>query len=221
MLTGRRVFQGDDVTDVLVAVLSKDADWTALPAATPPAIRRLLRRSLERDAHRRLADIADARLELEEAQTTSGDEVAPAPPPRVALWRRLVLPVGAALVAGALAGVVAWTMKPAPPRPVTRFSIVLPADAAFSPGDATRRVLAVSPDGSRIAYIVDGQLYLRARNQLAAVPMARAGGVPFFSPDGQWLGFWTEGELRKVSVNGGAPVSIATTPLRMGRNMGV
>ena len=88
MLTGRRAFQGDDVTDVLVAVMSKEPDWTALPAATPRAIRRLLRRTLERDVHRRLADIADARLELEDALTTSGDEIVSAPPPRLAWWRQ-------------------------------------------------------------------------------------------------------------------------------------
>ena len=92
MVSGRRVFEGDDVTDVLVAVMSKEPDWTALPAATPRAIRRLLRRSLERDVHRRLADIADARLELEDALTAPGDEIVSAPPPRLAWWRRLVLP---------------------------------------------------------------------------------------------------------------------------------
>ncbi len=87
MLAGRRIFRGDDVTDVLVAVLSQEPDWTALPAATPPAIHRVLRRSLERDRRRRLADIADARLELDEALIAPAIEAVPAAGPRAALWQ--------------------------------------------------------------------------------------------------------------------------------------
>jgi eukaryotic-like serine/threonine-protein kinase len=218
MLTGRRAFQGDDVTDVLVAVMSKEPDWTALPTATPRAIRRLLKRTLERDVHRRLADIADARLELEDALTTSGDEIVSAPPPRLAWWRRRVLPAGTAVAAAAVAGFVAWTMKPdVVSRPVTRFAIALSASDEFSTAQATRNVVAVSPDGSRVAYMANGRLYLRARDQLLAVAIEN-GGSPFFSPDGRWLGFWEAGQLRRVSVNGGAPVAVASTPLVWGAN---
>jgi serine/threonine-protein kinase len=134
----------------------------------------------------------------------------------VALWRTLVLPAGIAVVAAALAGVVAWTMKPAVSRPVTRFSITLPADDEFSPVIATRTVVAVSPDGSRIAYVSSGPLHVRARDQLADVTIVGSGGSPFFSPDGQWLGFWDEGQLKRVSVNGSASVPIAKMPTIFG-----
>jgi eukaryotic-like serine/threonine-protein kinase len=215
MLAGRRVFQGDDVTDVLVAVLSKEPDWTALPAATPPAIHRVLRRSLERDRRRRLADIADARLELEEALIAPAIEAVPAAGPRAALWRRLMLPIGSAVVAASLAGWVAWTMRPVVSRPVTRFSITLPAGGRFLPIESTRHLVAVSPDGSRIAYVANGRLYLRMRDQLPAVAITEAVS-PFFSSDGQWLGFWQEGQLKKVSVNGGAPIVLCASANPLG-----
>jgi hypothetical protein len=152
-----------------------------LAKAIEPDVASSAKRSLERDVRRRQADIADARMELEEALTTPGSEVVPASPPRVALWRTLVLPAGIAVVAAALAGVVAWTMKPAVSRPVTRFSITLPADDEFSPVIATRTVVAVSPDGSRIAYVSSGPLHVRARDQLADVTIVGSGGSPFFS----------------------------------------
>jgi Tol biopolymer transport system component len=217
MLAGRRIFRGDDVTDVLVAVLSKEPDWTALPAPTPPAIHRVLRRSLERDRRRRLADIADARLELEEALIAPAIEAVPAAGPRAALWRRLMLPIGSAVVAASLAGWVwvAWTMRPAVSGPVTRFAITLPAGGRFVPIESTRHVVAVSPDGSRIAYVANRRLYLRMRDQLPAV--ANTEGVsPFFSSDGQWLGFWQEGQLKKVSVNGGAPIVLCASANPLG-----
>jgi Tol biopolymer transport system component len=212
MLTGRRIFQGEDVTDVLVAVLSKDPDWSALPASTPPAIRRLLRRSLERDVRRRQADIADAGLEIEDALTRPGADVVSASPSRVALWRRLALPGCIGVVAAAIAGLVAWTVKPVvATHPVTRFAIALSDEEEFVTAQAIRKLVAVSPDGSRIAYSANGRLYLRQRDQLDAVALAGNGGMPFFSRDGQWLGFWEDG-LKSVSVDGGATVPIATTP---------
>jgi eukaryotic-like serine/threonine-protein kinase len=215
MLAGRRIFRGDDVTDVLVAVLSKEPDWTALPAATPPAIHRVLRRSLERDRRRRLADIADARLELEEALIAPAIEAVPAAGPRAAVWRRLMLPAGCAVVAASLAGWVAWTMKPAVSGPVTRFPITLPAGDRFLPVESSRHVVAVSPDGSRIAYVANGRMYLRMRDQLPAVAITE-GVSPFFSSDGQWLGFWQEGHLKKVSVNGGAPIVLCASAVPFG-----
>ncbi len=175
MLAGRRAFQGDDVTDVLVAVLSKDPDWAALPERTPPAVHRLLKRTLERDRRRRLADIADARLELEDALITSPNEARSEPRAPVALWRRLLLPAGLAAVAALLGGLVVWTMRPDVPRPVARFAITLPPGEEFSLVESNRHIVAVSPDGSRIAYMANGRVYLRARDRLSP---SRSGVVP-------------------------------------------
>ena len=126
-----------------------------------------------------------------------------------------MLPAGCAVVAASLAGWAVWTMKPAVSGPVTRFSITLPAGVRFLPIESTRHLVAVSPDGSRIAYVANGRLYLRMRDQLPAVAITE-GVSPFFSSDGQWLGFWQEGHLRKVSVNGGAPVVLCASAVPLG-----
>ena len=137
-------------------------------------------------------------------------EAVPAAAPRAAVWQRLMLLAGCAVVVASLAGWVAWTMKPAVSGPVTRFSITLPAGDRFLPVESARHVVAASPDGSRIAYVANGRLYLRMRDQLPAVAITE-GVSPFFSSDGQWLGFWQEGHLKKVSVNGGAPIVLCAS----------
>ena len=112
MLTGRRAFEGDDVSDTLALVLTREPDWTALPAETPPAIRRLLRRCLEKDRKRRLDSAADARLEIEEAMTApSAVEAAAAqsePAPRSAWSRALTWTLAASTLGLAIALVLAF-----------------------------------------------------------------------------------------------------------------
>jgi serine/threonine-protein kinase len=213
MLTGRRAFEGEDVSDTLAAVLRGEPDWAALPAPTLPPIRRLLRRSLERDRRRRLPDIADARLEIDEALTAPAIETPPVSPPRVARWPWL-MPVVGGVAAAVLGGWVAWRSYPTVPRPITRFAITLPAGDRFTSVESIRHVVAVSPDGSRIAYMANARLYLRQRDALSSTAITEGGTNPFFSPDGEWLGFFEERQLKKVSVNGGAPIVLsATMPL--------
>jgi serine/threonine-protein kinase len=218
MLTGRRVFEGDDVTDVFVAVLSKAPDWAALPASTPTAIQRLLRRSLERDPRRRLADISDARLELEDAaaeQPIRADKATT--PSATPLWRRLIVPGGIAIVAAGVATAVTWMSRPTVERPIARYVIALAPDDEFTTVAATRQVVAISPDGASIAYMVNARLYIRARDRLASAPITTGpSAIPFFSPDGQSLGFWQDGQLKTVSVNGGAPFVVCNTPVLWG-----
>jgi serine/threonine-protein kinase len=216
MLTGRRAFEGDDVTDVLVAVLSKTPDLTLLPSSTPPAIARLLRRSLERDPRRRLADMADARLELEDTATEPIGTIQSAPTPVVPLWRRVIWPATMAIVAAAFASSVTWMSRPSVARPVSRFAIALAAGDEFTAAESTRGVVAISPDGARIAYMANGRLYIRSRDQLAAIPITGGGASPFFSPDGLSIGFYHDGQLKKVSVNGGAPIVVCDTPFLWG-----
>jgi serine/threonine protein kinase len=128
LLTGKQAFGGETVADILVAVLEREPDWTALPASVPAGVRRLLRRCLERDRDRRLRDIGDVRLELEEARTE--------PPPPVALppsQKTSVVPwiAGAAVLGALLAGLAAWTLKPAPEEPL-RASKFLPRNTPAS-----------------------------------------------------------------------------------------
>jgi serine/threonine protein kinase len=147
MLTGRRAFGGEDVSDTLAAVLRSDIDWSALPATTPPSIRQLLRRSLERDRRRHLADMADARLELDEA--LNPPPVAAGPATRWTATPRWLILTGALIVAaGLVAAALLWTRTPTVPRPIARFSIALPAGEQFTPVESTRHLLAVAVRGA-------------------------------------------------------------------------
>ena len=213
MLTGTRAFGGEDISDTLANVLKGEPDWAALPTAIPGAVRTLLRRCLTKDRKRRLDSAADARLEIDDALTSPGpeDSIHAAPAPRLPPWRR-AMPVVAAMLAALAAGYAAWTLKPAAPRLVTRFvySLTEIGEGASNPNF---HQVALSPDGTRLAYGGNSGLYLRAFDSLDAEPIAGLPGAgptrtPFFSPDGQWVGFWHDGKLKKVSVSGGAPVTL-------------
>jgi serine/threonine-protein kinase len=144
VLTGRKAFDGESATDVLAAIIHKEPDWTALPRNTPPSIQRLLRRGLEKDLRRRLRDIGDARLDIEEAMTAP---VAAVPADRSGgLSMKLVLPM---LIA--LAALAAWALLrdgAGGALPVTRMTITKPPGSGIS----AHRNLAFSPDGSVLAY---------------------------------------------------------------------
>ena len=230
MLTGRRCFAGEDVSETMAAILRATPDWSALPAATPPALRRLIRRCLEKDLRVRLPDIAVARIELQEA-TTGSPEDAPAPPSTIVAHRSpaiRLLPYAAAIVLAAFTGVsVWWLMRPVnAPRPQVRLTIHLPEDQRFT--IFNRGVIAISPDGLRVAYAANQRLYLRALEQEPATPMPgtesqnvqNAPQSPFFSPDGQWVAYYQDGQLKKVSVNGGAPIAIGEVPNYFGASWG-
>ena len=220
MLTGTRAFDGEDVSDTLASVLKREPDWTALPAQTPAAIRRLLRRALEKDSRRRLSDVADARLEIEEAQELAGADPSRdvnQPGGTTRLQRALPWAIAAALAAALVATILAWKPWRAAPAPVVQYLTVdLGADASLSGSVTGIRPLAISPDGSTLAFVAERngvtQLYLRRLGELHAVPLLTGPiGDPFFSPDGQWVGFVSiaDGKLKKVAVAGGKAVPIS------------
>src|SRR5262249_15556935 len=131
---------------------------------------------------------------------------------RVPLWRQAI-PVAAMAIVALVAGYAGWLLKPAAPRTVTRLMVPLAEGDAFTTGPAAS--LALSPDGTRLAYVAVSGLYLRALDHLGATQIASvdARGLssargPFFSPDGRWVGFWESGHLKKVSVSGAAPVTL-------------
>jgi serine/threonine-protein kinase len=219
MLTGTRAFDGEDTSDTLASVLKGQPDWTALPAETPPAIRRLLRRAVEKDPRRRLADMADARLEVEEAQERAGTDEAQGAIPRggdTRLQRALPWVTAAVLAVALITTIAIWRPWQAMPTAVSQhLSVDLGADAFLGgPVEATTP-LAISPDGSMLAFVGErdraDRLYLRRFDRLQAVPLV-SGPVsgPFFSPDGQWIGFFSiaDRKLKKVPVAGGSAVSI-------------
>ena len=225
MLTGHRPFEGDTIAEVLARIIERDPDWKALPSDTPQSIRTLLRRCLEKDPRRRIDSAAVARLEIEEASAPPATHALPVSEvTRAAGWpmRAVVVIAVLAAAAGAL---TTWIVKPsALARSVSRYAVVLPPaqPLAFSIND---RDVALSADGTRLAYAAgdQAQLMVRALDQLDAVSLsgitnARA---PFLSPDGRWVGFFDRvdegvstgpvaqrGALRKASVSGGPPVAI-------------
>ena len=214
MLTAKRPFGGETLTDIVAAVIHTEPDWSRLPASTPQPVRLLLRRCLQKDPRQRLQAIGDARVTIEEVLSGAvpGDAV-PARP----RWSKWWLASGAAglLTGAAIAGLVARQMMSSaePPRPVTRFVITLPPGQQLAGASA----LALSSDGSHLAYVAtDGakanrQIFLRAMDGVDARPIAGTEGAssPFFSPDGQWLGFFAGGKLKKLPLRGGAAVNLA------------
>ncbi len=207
MLTGRRPFAGEDVTDTLAAIVRADPDWAALPSDTPPAIRRLLRRCLEKDRRERLPDIGAARLELKDAR--SEETVAPAPVVSETR-RRAVVPwllfTAASLAALALGASLLYT-RPVPDAREYRAVIIPPAALTVAP---VRR-LQISPDGRRLAFVAPDAsgrtvLWVRPLNDLEAQPLkgTAGAGAPFWSPDSRWIGFHTEGKLKKIEATGGS-----------------
>ena len=231
MLCGARLFKGEDVSDTLAAVLRQDVDFAGLPADVPPSVRRLVARCLERDLKRRLRDIGEARVLLEnptsplvsEAIPVSwasiGTAVAPAPPVSARdQWLRVGLGMAAGALIAALA--VGWAMRPKPTAPavVTRFEMELPDGQDFT--RTGRHTVALSPDGRRLVYVANQQLYLRAMHQLAATPIPGTERLnpaePVFSPEGEWVAFWSDNQIRKVPVTGGTPVTLAEGDLPYG-----
>ena len=216
MLTGRRAFDGDDVAATLANVLTKEPDWSALPADTPRPVRRLLRRCLEKDRKGRLDSAAGARLEIDDAiASPMAEALADTLPPA-----QRVAPVAiAALASGmAIAALAAWAfMRPTPVAPAlpSRFAIVTPAGQPLNVSSSDRD-LALSPDGRYLVYrsgrstTGGGLLMVRAIDQLDARPIADVtfAYAPFFSPDSRWIGFVENAAIKKVPVDGGPVITL-------------
>jgi len=217
MLTGARAFPGDDVTDVLAAVVRADPDWSLLPGDVSPTLQVFLRRCLHKDAKQRIGDIHDVRLALDGAFDTTAAAAAPvvaAPPSRPA-WRR-ALPWAVASVFGIalVSALVIWapwqsTAAPTPRRLLTSIG----ADASLVTDRGAGAIL--SPDGTTLAFTAQQQnqtrLFIRRLDQLQATPLAGTEGAnyAFFSPDGLWIAFFAGGKLKKVSITGGSPGNLA------------
>ena len=226
MLTGRRAFEGETVSDTLAAVLRADPEWTLLPANTPPHVRALLTRCLERDASRRLRDIGEAKLALETghaipsssgATLTSGIASAPAavvPSRRPWAWIAAAALLGAAAIGFASTSTLWQHRQPASTGPSLELAIAPPDDAEFQIGSNSGNVI-LSPDGSQIAFIAATSkattIWVRslAKDDARALSGTDGASNPFWSPNGRRIGFFALGKLRTIDIAGGLPEDIA------------
>ncbi len=209
MLSGQRAFRGEDVTDTIVSVVGKDANWTALPSSTPVPVRSLLRRCLDKDPRRRLRDIGECRIALEGGN--------PAPPPDMRRTGALVWTASAVAVVSLVVAALALWNRPAVERTTARLTIALPPDAELT------SYPAISRDGRTVAYVAqqgsgDSQLFLRDLNAFDPVTVPGSSGAkqPFFSPDGTWVAFFAQGQLLKAEVAGGTPIRLAEAAYAFG-----
>jgi serine/threonine-protein kinase len=222
MLTGRQPFRGETAPDILASVLARDPDLHTLPPNLNPRLLDLVRRCLEKTPKRRWQAMGDVRAELEtivaQPHAAPASVAQPAAPPRPK-WQR-VMPIGiTAVVFAVIGGLIVWNVRPVAPQPIMRSVFTLPDGQAFT--NIGRQLVAMSPDGSRIAYVANSRLYLRLMSELEAKAIpgteSEAGVLnPVFSPDGQSIAFWSGADetIKRISVGGGAPVTVceATRP---------
>ena len=214
MLTGTRPFVGDDVSKTLAHVIAVDPDWGTLPDNLPPVLGGFLRGCLAKNPKKRVGDIRDVRLAMEGVFEPTTPPIGAAAAPDLQVWQRpLPMLLGVLVLLGASA-TVGWYARPISPGPVVRFEIVPPStepmlitvshtDVTITP-DGQRNIYTASRDGAR-------HLYIRSLGELEAVALAgtESGVSPVASPDGQWVAFYDQTQLKKVSIGGGTAVTLA------------
>jgi len=229
LLAGRRVFEADEVADVLARVLTQQPDWSLLPPTLPAGIQRLLNRCLEKDPKRRLADIADARLEIDDAPAGKNEEDRRVP----ALAARQIGPSGPTKVAWAVAalfaasalglGIAMMRQPVVADAPVYRSTILV--NETLSRRAPSHR-FRLSPDGHRLAYIAADatgrtMLWVRPLDNLAGRPLAGTddANAPFWSPDSRFVAFFADAKLKRIDAAGGPVTVICDAPASTGRRM--
>jgi serine/threonine-protein kinase len=227
MLSGKMAFEGDTVSDTIAAILDRDPDWSTVPAETPRTVRRLLQRCLDKDPKRRLRDIGDARVELEQVISAPGEDIdAGVAVQQSRAWRRRTQLVAAAAVVFAVstAGLIWFTLTREDAGPgdsrVSRFTVDLPERSVIVP--TFNASLALSPDGTHLAYTpLPGPVVIRRLDNVdgqpleaSATPGFRSG--PVFSPDGASIAYvdgnapmsWKR-PFQKVALAGGPALKLA------------
>ena len=219
MLSGVRAFEGEDIADTLGNVLKVEPNWDTLPSTIPPRIRQATRACLQKNPKQRLDSAQGLRLALEGAFESPAASVASDVAVSRGMWTGLPVVAGVLLLGALAGGAVAWSMRPGvPPGEPARLSLLLPAEAPVFFGGTPRSTLALSPDGSLVVYSALARdlrplFNLRVRSlaslETRVLPGTEGGTQPFFSPDGRWVAFVTgEGELKKVALAGGAPITL-------------
>ena len=213
MLTGRRAFDGDDLSMTLANVLKSEPDWKALPLDTPAALRRVLVRCLKKNPRDRLQAIGDARIDISELLSGTLDATATLPrmSSSMPLWRRTLPWALAGVLLAGLMGVSFVRFGEAPP--------VAPAEVRteiVTPTTTDAVSFALSPDGRQLVFVASGdgpsRLWLRSLSATTAQPLAGTEGAasPFWSPDSRSIAFYAEGSLKRLDLSGGAPRILAS-----------
>ncbi len=209
LLTGRQMYAGETPTEVLAAVITQEPDFSHVPAGTPAAVRKLLRRCLDKDTQRRLRDIGEARIAIDESLSSGAPEESPVAALPDRRWTFLVSAIAGVLLIALLA--VSWLhlRESQPDAALVKLPLLPPAQGVFES-------IAISPDGRLLAFTASDrsgrvQLWLRPLDSLAAQPVGDTDGAsqPFWSPDSRFVGFFADRKLKKVDVAGGRPQTIA------------
>src|SRR5262245_21506803 len=217
MLAGKRLFEGETISDTLAAVLRSEPDWAALPAATPPTIRALLRWCLEKDPKKRLQAIGDARIAIDGMLPV---QEGPAPGPgkdgsAARLRERLAWSLAAILAVASVASLLMNRPAPAPAGIETRALVEPPDGTRFDFAAERSGSLSLSPDGRQITFSVhsptgDTSLWIRPVDSFEghALPGTKSAMWPFWSPDGRYIGFFAEGKMKRIDLAGSPPIAI-------------
>jgi Tol biopolymer transport system component len=218
MLTGDRAFQGETISDTLAAILVKEVDLSGLPAETPPWLRDLLARCLRKEPDKRLRDIGDARLTLEErpqavaSPARAGAGAGPLPP----RLRRLPWGLAALALVAAAVFVVLYLQANSRSERIVHATIPQPPGTTFFLDGGSPGPVQVSVDGSALTFTARDAsgtvlIWVRQLDTGGAVPLSGTDGAqyPFWSPDGRYIGFFADGKLKKVAATGGPPVALA------------
>ncbi len=226
MLSGRVAFGGATRSDVIAAILEREPDWSQLPPDTPGAVQRLLRRCLEKAQRQRFRDIGDVKLGLEDAASqapSAGQSPAKTTRPGRA-WLRAAALVTMGAISGALAVAALKRAPAAMPSNEVRFAIALPEDQRLAQTELLG--LAIAGAGRSVVYVADSgstsQLMVRALDSGATRALQGTFGAvsPFFSPDGEWVGFFADGKLKKIPIGGGAATAICDAADGLGGSWG-
>jgi serine/threonine-protein kinase len=214
MLTGSQPFPGEDISHVLARVIERDPEWSALPPALPSALGTYLRRCLVKDPRQRVRDIGDVRLALEGVFETVVPHAIAFEPKPTAAARVLPWAVAGTFAVVAMLLWAPWrTQTPVVDRPLVRLDVDLGSEASLpAPGRASS--VSISPDGTRLVYVsgTPSRLFMRRLDQPKAteLPGTQGAAAPFFSPNGQWIGFISGIRVNKISVDGGAVVPVGS-----------
>jgi len=205
MIVGHHAFEGEDVSDTLATVLKSEPDWKAIPPNVPNAVRTLIESCLRKDRRERIRNISTAFFVLNQAYAGGSDAPVRSPLARSG-WTLAIFIIAAVMIGAAGTGIVLQNSRQSPVA-VTRFAINLPPGQLLS---QPRQGVAISPDGTRVAYAANDRLYLRSMADLEPreIPGTQSALSPVFSPDGQSLAFWAEGALKRIAISGGSAVPI-------------